>query len=191
MHAILAVEPRARFVHTDPGINVIATQERPHEFWAAEGHRQAQYQAWDMIAGHAWPQLGGEPRLLDIVGVNYYFNNQWIHGGPPIDIGHERYRPLHRLLMEIYGLYGRPVLLAETGIEFDRRAAWFDYVAGELALARNKGVPIEGLCLYPILNHFGWDDDRPCENGLLEQWTEHGRRGVYKPLADAIAKLRK
>lgn len=190
MHTILAVEPRARFVHTDPAINVIRAPDRPHEFWAAEGHRQAQYQAWDMIAGHAWPQLGGEPRLLDIVGVNYYFNNQWIHGGPAIDIGHEHYRPLHRLLMEIYGRYGRPMLLAETGIEFDRRADWFAYVTSELDLARRKGVPIEGLCLYPVLNHFGWDDDRPCENGLLEQWTEHGRRGVYQPLADAIAKLR-
>lgn len=188
MRAIREVEPRARFVHADPAINVITDRHRPHEFWAAEGHRQAQYQALDMIAGHSWPQLGGAPDLLDIVGVNYYFNNQWIHGGPPIDIGHPQYRPLHRLLMEIYGRYGRPMFIAETGIEFDRRPAWLAYVAAQLELARAKGVPMEGLCLYPVLNHFGWDDDRPCQNGLLEQEWSGGRRKVYQPLADQLAR---
>ena len=37
-----------------------------------------------MIAGRLWPQLGGEAKLLDIVGLNYYHDNQWIFGGPPI-----------------------------------------------------------------------------------------------------------
>ncbi len=189
MEAILEVDPRARFVHADPAINVITDPSRRHEFWAAEGHRQAQYQAWDMIAGTSWPQLGGRPELLDIIGVNYYFNNQWIHGGPPIDIGHPQYRPLHRLLMEIYGRYGRPMLLAETGIEFDRRPAWLAYVAGELEAARIKGVPLEGLCLYPVLNNFGWDDDRPCQNGLLEQPWSKGKRAVYQPLADELGRV--
>ncbi|MFI5408759.1 glycosyltransferase [Kaistia sp. UC242_56] len=189
MHAIRDVDPRARFVHADPAINVVTDPGRRHEFWAAEGHRQAQYQAWDMIAGASWPQLGGSPDLLDIVGVNYYFNNQWIHGGPPIDIGHPQYRSLHRLLMEIHGRYGRPILLAETGIEFARRPAWLGYVAAELELARAKGVPMEGLCLYPVLNHFGWDDDRPCQNGLLEQEWTNGQRGVFEPLADELARV--
>jgi hypothetical protein len=188
MRAILDIDPRARFVHADPAINVMADAGRPHEFWAAEGHRQAQYQAWDMIAGMSWPQLGGAPELLDIVGVNYYFNNQWIHGGPPIDLDHPRYRSLHRMLMEIYGRYGRPMFLAETGIEFERRPAWLAYVAAELELARAKGVPIEGLCLYPVLNHFGWDDDRPCQNGLLEQERVGDQRRVYQPLAEELAR---
>lgn len=189
MHAIRDVDPRARFVHADPTINVVANPTRPQDFQAAEGHRQAQYQAWDMIAGMSWPQLGGTPDLLDIIGVNYYSNNQWIHGGPVLDIGHKQYRALHRLLMEIYGRYGRPILLAETGIEFERRPAWLAYVAAELELARRKGVPIEGLCLYPVLNHFGWDDDRPCQNGLLEQdWTNCQRR-VYQPLAEELKRV--
>lgn len=188
MHAILDVDPRARFVHADPAINVVADPQRPHDFAAAEGHRQAQYQAWDMLAGLSWPQLGGEPRLLDIVGVNYYFNNQWIHGGSTIDIGHPLYRPLHRILMEIHGRYGRPVMLAETGIEFERRPAWLRYVAKELSTARAKGVPVEGLCLYPILNHAGWDDDRPCQNGLLEQERDGHQRQLYVPLAEELAR---
>jgi glycosyltransferase involved in cell wall biosynthesis len=190
MRAILDVDPKARFVHADPAINVVAARDRPSDFWAAEGHRQAQYQAWDMISGQAWPQLGGTPELLDIVGVNYYFNNQWIHGGTPIDIDHPQYRPLHRLLMEIYGRYGRPVMLAETGIEFERRPAWYGYVHEELEVARSKGVPIEGLCLYPILSHLGWDDNRLCQNGLMDMTWQGEKRAVYQPLADAIASRR-
>ena len=90
--------------------------------------------------------------------------------------------------MEIYGRYGRPMLLAETGTEFEARPEWLRYAAGEVALARCKGVPMEGLCLYPILNHFGWDDDRPCQNGLLEHgWSGNGRT-VYRPLADELAR---
>ncbi|WP_072342584.1 glycosyltransferase family 4 protein [Devosia enhydra] len=189
MHAIREVDPRARFVHADPAINVVTDPHRPHEFGAAEGHRLAQYQGWDMLSGAIWPQLGGSPELLDIVGVNYYSNNQWIHGGPTLDIGHPLYRPLHRLLMEIHGRYGRPMVLAETGIEFDRRPAWLAYVAAQLQQARARGVPVEGLCLYPVLNHFGWDDDRPCQNGLLEQEFIAGRRAVYTPLADELARL--
>lgn len=188
MEAVIDIDPRARFVHCDPAINVVAARDKPHDFWAAEGHRQAQYQGWDMLAGLAWPQLGGSMRLLDIVGVNYYSNNQWIHGGPTIDRHHPQYRPLHRLLMEIHGRYGRPILLAETGTEFDARPEWLRYTAGEVALARAKGVPMEGLCLYPVLNHFGWDDDRPCQNGLLEHDLSENGRAVYQPLADELAR---
>ena len=191
MHAILDVDPRARFVHCDPAINVVTAQDRPHDFWPAEGHRQAQYQGWDMLAGLAWPQLGGSPRLLDIIGVNYYSNNQWIHGGPTLDRYHPQYRPLHRLLMEIHGRYGRPMLLAETGIEFDERPAWLRYVAEQVRLAGAKGVPMEGLCLYPILNHLGWDDDRPCQNGLLEVGRLGTERLIFRPLADELAQQKK
>jgi glycosyltransferase involved in cell wall biosynthesis len=186
MHAILDVDRRARFVHADPAINVVPAPDRPHDFWAAECHRQAQYQGWDMLAGMAWPQLGGEPRLLDIVGVNYYSNNQWIHGGHTLHREHPLYRPLHRLLMEIHGRYGRPLVIAETGIEFDARPSWLAHVAGEVDEARAKGVPVEGLCLYPILNHLGWDDDRPCQNGLLEHERSINGRAVYQPLADEL-----
>jgi glycosyltransferase involved in cell wall biosynthesis len=188
MHAVLDVDSRARFVHCDPAINVIASPDRPHDLNAAEGHRLAQYQAWDMIAGMSWPQLGGAARLLDIVGVNYYSNNQWIHGGATIDVDHALYRPLHRILMEIYARYGRPVMLAETGIEFERRPAWLRYAKTQLNTARQKGVSVQGLCLYPILNHDGWDDDRPCQNGLLERGFAEGRRPVYAPLAVELAR---
>ena len=167
MDAVRSVDPAARFVHADPVINVLTDLARPWQAPQAEGHRQAQFQGWDLIGGRIWPQIGGREDLLDIVGVNYYHNNQWIHGGPPIDRNHPRYKPLHRILAETYARYGRPLFIAETGIEGDDRPAWLSMVATEVARARAIGVPVEGICLYPILDHPGWDDERPCPNGLI------------------------
>ena len=124
--------------------------------------------------------------MLDIIGVNYYSNNQWVHGGPPIDVDHQMYRPLSDLLYEIYARYKRPLLIAETGVEGDRRASWFGYVAGEVSRARKRGIPVEGICLYPVMDHLGWDDDRYCHNGLLSHQFVAGERGVEGKLAAAV-----
>ncbi len=186
MDAILNVDPRARFVHCDPVINVITEPTRPWEAGSAEGHRQSQFQGWDLIAGRMWPQIGGDARYLDIIGVNYYFNNQWIHGGPPIDIGHALYKPLSKILTETYARYGRPMLIAETGIENERRASWFEYVSQQANLAIAAGVPLEGICLYPIVCHPGWDDERACQNGLLSASVGPLGRDVYEPLSQVL-----
>jgi glycosyltransferase involved in cell wall biosynthesis len=186
MDAILAVDARARFVHCDPVINVITEPSRPWEAGAAEGHRQSQFQGWDLISGRIWPQIGGDERYLDIIGVNYYFNNQWIHGGAPIDIGHALYKPLSKILTETYARYGRPMLIAETGIENERRASWFEYVTAQSNLAIASGVPLEGICLYPIVCHPGWDDGRACQNGLLSASVGPLARDVYEPLSEAL-----
>ena len=187
MDAVLAVDPRARFVHCDPVINVVWDPSRPWERLAAEGHRQSQFQGWDLLAGRMWPQIGGAEKYLDIIGVNYYHNNQWIHGGPPIDMDHPLYKPLRTILIETYARYGKPMFIAETGIEGDRRAGWIEYVDAEVRAAVNAGVPIEGICLYPIVNHPGWDDDRACENGLLSARISNGVRCEYEPLSRAIS----
>lgn len=187
MDAILAVDHRARFVHCDPVINVVTDPARPWDAGAAEGHRQSQFQGWDLISGRIWPQIGGQERYLDIIGVNYYFNNQWIHGGPPIDIGHLLYKPLSRILVETYARYGKPILIAETGIEDERRGPWFHYVSRQAQAAMQKGVPLEGICLYPVVNHPGWDDDRPCQNGLLSADVSRSGRIVDRGLFTAIA----
>lgn len=186
MDAILTVDPRARFVHCEPAINVVTDPERPWEERLADGHRKSQFQSWDLIAGRLWPQIGGAERYLDVVGVNYYFNNQWIHGGPPLDIGHSLYKPLSKILIEIYARYGRPMLISETGIEDERRTVWFEYVTAQADIAMEAGVPLEGICLYPIVNHPGWDDERACQNGLLSAVAKPPKRDVYQPLATAI-----
>ena len=186
MDAVWSVEPRARFVHADPVINIICDPARPHEKAAAEMHRQGQFQGWDMIAGLSWPQLGGSIRHLDTVGVNYYCNNQWIHGQGPIDHLHPGYRPFRHILSETYARYGRPIFVAETGIEDDRRASWLASIGTEVRAARQAGVPVEGICLYPIADHPGWDNDRHCPNGLLGLAPDPAGRLAHGPLADEL-----
>ena len=80
------------------------------------------------------------------------------------------------------------MFVAETGIEDDTRPAWFRYMCKEVLTAMAAGVPVEGICLYPILNHPGWDDDRHCYNGLFDYADAAGHRPVFGPLADEIAK---
>lgn len=191
--AVWEVDPRARIVHPDPTIHVAADPSRPEDRPAAERYTASQFDAWDMIAGLRHPELGGDPRYLDIVGVNYYPNNQWIHESNRSF--HERrllrrhdplYRPLREILGEVYARYGRPVFIAETGIEGDRRPEWLHYIGREVRAAMRAGVPMEGICLYPIADHPGWDDDRHCPNGLLGYVDEKGDRPVYEPLAEEL-----
>ncbi|MDT1064618.1 glycosyltransferase family 4 protein [Paracoccus sp. CPCC 101403] len=178
MSELRSIDPRARFVHAEPMIAIHHDPTTRHSYFDARGHHDAQFQAFDLLSGRMWPQLGGDPSFLDVVGVNYYWNNQWLHGGPPIDMDHHHYRPLSDLLFDVAARYGRPVLIAETGTEGDRRAAWFAYIRDEVARARARGVPVEGICLYPIANHPGWDNDRMCPNGLLGHDASGGARKV-------------
>ncbi|PAP76187.1 beta-glucosidase [Rubrivirga marina] len=188
--AVRDVDRRARLLWAEPAIHVACDPSRPHDAPHAEGHRLAQFQAWDLLAGHLWPQVGGSEDVLDVLGVNYYPTNQWVHGGPPIGRGHPQYRPLRRILTEVAARYGRPVVVAETGSEGDERAEWLRYVAGEVRAARAAGVRLDGVCWYPIANHPGWDDDRHCPNGLLGYLDPDGARPVHAPLARELARWR-
>lgn len=187
IEAIWSVDARARIVHADPMIHVVADRYRPHEQQDAEVHRQNQFQAWDMLCGRLWPQLGGHPKYLDIIGVNYYSNNQWINGGAPIDRFHAQYRWFSHMLGELYTRYGRPLIVAETGCEGEARAEWLAYIGREVRLALDAGVPVGGICLYPILDYPGWDDERHCRTGLLSYAVEFGHRTSDARLSAMLA----
>jgi glycosyltransferase involved in cell wall biosynthesis len=186
MHALLDIDPHARFVHCEPLIAIHHDPASGHPRPEAEGWHDAQHQAVDLISGRLWPQIGGEPRFLDIVGANYYPRNQWIHGGPPIGPEHPLHRPLSDLLFELHARTARPLVLSETGAEGDARAPWLAMVAAEIGRARARGVPVEGVCLYPVADHLGWDDDRPCANGLLNHLPVAGVRQVDPQLLRVI-----
>ena len=185
--AIRAVDPQARFVQADPAIHIRASNDRPGPQREAENVRQGQFEAWDMLCGKVWPGLGGGPEYLDILGINYYSNNQWYLGGPTIERGHPDYRPFVGILSEIHQRYGRPLLVSETGAEGDLRGDWLRYVGEQVGLAQQRGVPVEGICLYPVLDYPGWEDDRHCPTGLLGFADAMGRREVHQGLADELA----
>lgn len=177
----------ARFVLTDPAIHVVAPKNNRQAERSAENYRRAQFHAFDMLRGRRDHQLGGAEQYLDIIGINYYFHNQWRYPNRrKIALGHKDYRPLHEILEEFYRRYRRPLFIAETGIEDEKRPSWFRYICEQVRIAIEAGVPVEGICLYPIANHPGWADNRHCHNGLWDYTTDRGEREVYEPLAAEI-----
>jgi hypothetical protein len=192
--AIWAVDPRARIIHIDPVIHVVAPRDRPDLAVAATQQRAGQFQAWDMLGGKSAAELGGHPRYLDIMGLNYYHANQWEH--PDIrmrwedDPRDERWVPLHRLLAEVYERYRRPLFLAETSHFGAGRGRWIAEVASEICAARAAAIPIEGICIYPILDRPDWDDLGHWHNSglwdLLPDAQGVLRRVINVPYADAL-----
>ena len=186
--AIREVSASARIIHTDPIINIVADPTRPEDRARAEGYRLSQYAAWDMIAGRAEPELGGEEWMLDVLGVNYYIHNQWIHDGSVLVPSHPQHLPLRYMLREAYNRYRRPMFIAETGIEAEARPSWLHAIGREVQAAGALGIPLEGICLYPIVDHPGWDDDRHCPNGLWGYLDEKGRREIDAPYAQELGR---
>jgi beta-glucosidase/6-phospho-beta-glucosidase/beta-galactosidase len=178
--------PSARIIHTDPIINIVADPTRPEDRAKAEGYRLSQFASWDMIAGRAEPELGGEEWMLDVLGVNYYIHNQWIHEGSVLVPSHPQHLPLRYMLREVSNRYRRPMFIAETGIEAEARPSWLHSIGREVQAARALGVPLEGICLYPIVDHPGWEDDRHCPNGLWGYPDDAGEREIDVPLAEEL-----
>ena len=184
--AVRAEIPEARFIHPEPLINIAADPSRPHERQHAIQARDAQFEAWDMLAGRRAPELGGSEAHLDVLGANYYPDNQWIHGDGTLPLHSPRRTRLSALLAELHARYGRPMIISETGAEDHIRGPWLRSVTSEVARAAALGVPVGGICLYPILNHPGWEDDRHCRNGLWDYAGPRGGRVAYRPLTRHI-----
>jgi beta-glucosidase/6-phospho-beta-glucosidase/beta-galactosidase len=184
MEAVLQVEPRARFIHVDPLIHVVTPTGHPELARAAADQRASQFDTWDMLAGGLHPEVGGRPGYLDVIGVNFYHANEWEY--PDRRLRWEdrprdpRWIPLRLLLAEVHTRYGRPMLISETSHFGAGRGRWLREVAEEANAARAAGVPLEGLCLYPVIDRPDWDDPmhwhnsglwdlRPADDGRLER----------------------
>ena len=170
--AMRAADPRARFMHVEPVVHVVAPQAHPDsEALAAQADIVAgwQWQACDMLAGRLEPALGGHAGALDLLGLNHYHTSQWeVGGGAQLDwfCRDPRRRPLGDLLASAWQRYGRPMILAETSHVGDGRAAWLHEVAAEVRRVRRAGVPVQGLCLYPLVDRPDWSDPK--------QWHRSG-----------------
>lgn len=176
IEAIRLIIPGARFVQPEPVINIVPAQEHWKTWARVESDNLLQYQAWEMLTGRVWPSLGGHPRYLDIVGVNFYSDNQFMLDGTTIERGDMRYRPFAKMLLDVWHRYERPMIVAETGCEGAGRAPWLRYVSGQCVAALRQGCELHGVTLYPIVNHPGWADDRHCHNGLWDYPDEAGHR---------------
>jgi hypothetical protein len=186
IEAIRDVIPNARFLQPEPVINIVADPNHPKTWRRVESDNLLQFQVWDMLCGRIWPALGGNEKYLDIIGVNFYSDNQFMLDGTTIFRGDPRYRPFAEMLVDVWDRYRRPMIVSETGNEGSERQAWLSYVCDECLTALDAGCELHGVTLYPILNTLGWGDDRRCENGLWDDADARGERPIHLPLAEEI-----
>jgi beta-glucosidase/6-phospho-beta-glucosidase/beta-galactosidase len=180
--------PDVTIAAAEPVIHIIGDPAKPGDQEAAEQYRLSMFEAWDMILGRRDQDLGGSEDALDVIGVNFYDRNEWWNFGETMKRDEPDYRPFHEILDEVYQRYRKPMFVSETGIENEERPSWLAYIVQQVRTAMSNGVLVGGICLYPILNHPGWDDDRHCYNGLWDYAQPDGTREIYGPLA---AELRK
>jgi len=182
--------PDSTIIWAEPLIHIAPHDQRRKTIRAAQANLRGMYEAYDWILGREKPELGGDPSLADVVGLNFYPHNQWYFDGPTIPMGHHEYRPLADMLVEFAERYGKPVFLSETGAEGTGRPAWLHYVCDEVRAAQARGAEVEGICLYPITAYPGWDNSRHCDVGLFSSIQSDGSRHVYEPLRDELERQR-
>lgn len=180
--AVRDVLPAVRFLQSEPLIHIVRPEHQPKTWRRVECDNLLQYQAWDMLAGRVFPWLGGNERYLDVLGVNFYPDNQFMLDGTTVVCGEPGYRAFSDMLVEAWRRYERPLIVSETGAEGEQRAPWLRYVCTECVTALEQGCELHGVTLYPVLDHPGWVDDRRCENGLWGYAGARGERAVHVPL---------
>jgi hypothetical protein len=160
INAIRAAVPGARIVNVDPLCHVAAPENRPDLAGAVEHFNNvAVFESWDMLAGRLLPELGGSRAHLDVVGINYYDVNQWElgrTGDAPLALNDPRRLPLSSLVRKVWERFGGDILITETAHVDDMRPVWLNTVADEAEKLVLSGVPLRGVCLYPILGMPEW-----------------------------------
>lgn len=176
INAIRAACPGARIVNADPLCYVVTRPNAPAEEVEAtrDFNERLVFQSWDMLCGRVLPELGGSREHLDVVGINYYWTNQWEWGAPPAKNGvippladdDPRRLSLGDLVRRVWRRYGGDVMITETSHVGDKRAAWLREVGRECEALLAEGVPLRGVCLYPILGMPEWH--------AQDEWTWMG-----------------
>jgi beta-glucosidase/6-phospho-beta-glucosidase/beta-galactosidase len=170
--AIRSVDPGARFVAVEPVIHAVTPHGSPDVGGEAARPNEGQWEGWDMITGRLHPELGGKPSYLDIIGVNFYHDNQWeVPGGRRLDWSAKprdtRWTPFSQLIRRAYDRHQRPIIVGETSHFGAGRAEWIREITDELLIAIDAGLPLEGVCLYPIMDRFEWHDPARWHNSGL------------------------
>jgi beta-glucosidase/6-phospho-beta-glucosidase/beta-galactosidase len=190
IEAIRAVDPGARMVNVDPLCNAVAPLDEPELADDAARFNTFQWQSWDMLAGRDFPELGGSPAHLDIVGVNYYLSGQWEHcRGTTLEYDDPRRKPFREMLLEVARRYpGHTICITETGCWQDLRPRWLRDVVDCVLAVRREGVDLQGICLYPIVDMKDWHSGRWMKFGLWDVAEEQGvmRRVAYEPLLEEV-----
>lgn len=158
-----AVDATVKIMTTEPLVSITASnQQDPNLALQAKEEHNEQYQVLEILSGKLCPELRGSPEYLDIIGVNFYHNNQWTFPEHEFVPWNETptnpfWRSLHSLIAEIFTNYGRPIVLSETSIPKEERYAWLKMISEECQSILGSGLPLYGCCIYPIIDRPDWD----------------------------------
>ncbi|MBC8010562.1 MAG: amine oxidase [Burkholderiales bacterium] len=194
VEALKEVDPGVRILTTEPLVSVTHGREAGRaEKAAARRHHEHQFQVTDILCGRLCPELRGRPEYLDLLGVNFYYNNQWVKATNEMLVwkNHDdRWVPLHELLRQTYRRYGRPLVLSETSHPKEDRPLWLDMIAQECVATRAAGVPLFGVCWYPIIDRPDWDHLHDWHQSGVWDRAEHPTAGyerrLHEPTAEAF-----
>jgi hypothetical protein len=190
--AIRRACPDARIVNVDPVCRVVPRPGRADDAVHARLFNERWvYEFWDIVSGRERPELGGSAAHLDVLGVNYYWTNQWELGSEsmPLAEADPRRVPLDALIRDVWRRYGHEVVVTETSALGEARAPWVHALSGIAEALLDDGVPLGGICLYPILGMPEWHDrERWTPMGLWDLRREQDvlRRHAHAPMVAAL-----
>jgi glycosyltransferase involved in cell wall biosynthesis len=159
MLAMKAIEPRCLFMHAEPLVHVVAPAGQPEHAALAQRVASWQWQVWDLLTGVERPELGGHAGSVDLMGLNHYHNSQWeLHTNLRLEwhLRDPRRLSLSALMLEAWRRYQLPMMLAETSHVGAGRERWLHEMAGEVRTVLARSVPVEGFCLYPLIDRPDW-----------------------------------
>jgi hypothetical protein len=194
---IKRIDSNTLIMVTEPLVNMVPPFDAsPEQAEHAARMHEDQFQVLDMLVGKICPELRGRPEYIDIIGCNFYFNNQWITGSceflPWRNLDPDpRWLPLSTLIKNLYARYLKPVVLSETSHPKEDRPLWIDFIAEECSKLLEEGIPLWGICWYPIIDRPDWDHLQPWHNaGLWDIDTSDGKleRVLHEPAATAFLK---
>lgn len=188
--AIWAACPKARIVQADPVCRIVPPLDCPDRQCECDNFNEnVVYEAMDMVSGRLLPELGGSPKHLGIVGINYYWTNQFELGQDehPLAMDDQRHCSLGDIVRNTYNRYKCDVVISETAHTGEMRASWLRSVADEVETLLDDGIPIRGVCLYPVLGMPEWHDQSVwARMGLWDVHEETMERKLHRPVYDAL-----
>lgn len=199
VYAMREVDPGIRILTTEPLVNIVAPEHAtPDQLTGASMQHLQQFQSIDMLIGKTCPELGGAPHLADMLGFNFYYNNQWVAGEGIFLSWYDqeadpRWRSLTSLFEEVWNRYQLPMVLSETSHPGIDRPDWIQYIGKQVNEILQNGRPLWGVCLYPIIDRPDWDHTNNWHHSGLWDATQNENeppnRVLYEPYAAALLEV--